>query len=86
VDEIGVSTITNSELQSGVAKNKNLNLNELRVVDFLSSLEILPYDDSATLIYGDIRLQCFWFPSLGLAYPLRYRDRSFFYNFHDNEI
>jgi tRNA(fMet)-specific endonuclease VapC len=57
VGEIGVSTITASELQYGVAKSKNRKLNELRVEEFLSPLEILPYDEIAASIYGDIRLQ-----------------------------
>ena len=57
VGEIGVSTITVSELQSGVAKSKNRRSNEQRVEEFLSPLEILPYDEIAASIYGDIRLQ-----------------------------
>ena len=57
VGEIGVSTITVSELEYGVAKSKNRRLNEQRVEEFLSPLEILPYDEIAASIYGDIRLQ-----------------------------
>jgi len=57
VGEIGVSTVTVSELQYGVAKSKNRRLNEQRVQEFLSPIEILPYDENATTIYGDIRLQ-----------------------------
>jgi tRNA(fMet)-specific endonuclease VapC len=57
VGEIGVSTITVSELQYGVAKRKNRRLNKQRVEEFLSPLEILPYDEIAAGIYGDIRLQ-----------------------------
>ena len=57
VGEIGVSTITVSELQFGVAKSKNRRLNAQRVEEFLSPLEILPYDEIATTIYGDIRLE-----------------------------
>jgi len=57
VGEIGVSTITVSELQYGVAKSKNRGLNAQRVEEFLSPLEILPYDEIAATIYGDIRLQ-----------------------------
>ena len=57
VGEIGVSTITISELQYGVAKSKNRRLNKQRVEEFLSPLEILPYDEIAASIYGDIRLQ-----------------------------
>jgi len=57
VGEIGVSTITVSELQYGVSKSKNRRLNEQRLEEFLSPLEILPYDETAASIYGDIRLQ-----------------------------
>ena len=55
--EIGVSTITVSELQYGVSKSKNRRLNKQRIEEFLTPLEILPYDEIATSIYGDIRLQ-----------------------------
>jgi len=57
VGEIGVSTITVSELQYGVNKSKNRRLNKERVEEFLSPLVILPYDEIAASIYGDIRLQ-----------------------------
>ena len=57
VGEIGVSTITVSELQYGVSKSKNRRLNKQRIEEFLSPLEILPYDEIAAGIYGDIRLQ-----------------------------
>jgi tRNA(fMet)-specific endonuclease VapC len=57
VGEIGVSTITVSELQYGVSKSKNRKLNEQRLEEFLAPLEILPYDEIAASIYGDIRLQ-----------------------------
>ena len=55
VGEIGVSTITVSELQYGVVKSKNRKLNKQRVEDFLSPLEIIPYDEIAANTYGDIR-------------------------------
>ena len=57
VGEIGVSTITVSELHYGAAKSENRRLNEQRVEEFLSPLEILPYDEFAPTIYGHIRLQ-----------------------------
>ena len=57
VGEIGVSTSTVSELQYGVAKSKNHRLNKQRVGEFLSPLEILPYDEIAANVYGDIRTQ-----------------------------
>jgi tRNA(fMet)-specific endonuclease VapC len=57
VGEICVSTITVSELQYGVVKSKNHRLNRQRVQEFLSPLEIIPYDESAANMYGDIRYQ-----------------------------
>ncbi len=57
VGEIGVSTITVSELQYGVAKSKNRKLNSQRVNEFLSPLEILSYDEIAASVYGDLRTQ-----------------------------
>ena len=57
VGEIGVSTITVSELQYGVAKSKNHRLNKQRVGEFLSPLEILQYDEIAANVYGGIRTQ-----------------------------
>ncbi len=57
VGEIAVSAITVSELHYGASKSKNQSLNKQRIDEFLSPLEILPYDEIATIIYGDIRLQ-----------------------------
>ena len=55
--EIGISTITVSELQYGVAKSTHRNKNEVRLEEFLSPLEILTYDQMAVRVYGDIRFQ-----------------------------
>ena len=57
VGEIAVSAITVSELQYGASKSKNQRLNKQRIDEFLSPLEILPYDEIAASLYGDIRLQ-----------------------------
>ena len=55
IGEIGVSTISVSELQYGVVKSKNRMLNKQRVEEFLAPLEIIPYDEIAANIYGGIR-------------------------------
>ncbi len=55
IGEIGVSTITVSELQYGVVKSKNRKLNKQRVEEFLAPLEIIPYDEIAANTYGDMR-------------------------------
>ncbi|MGD8836354.1 MAG: type II toxin-antitoxin system VapC family toxin [Desulfobacteraceae bacterium] len=53
--EIGVSTITISELQYGVAKSQRRKNNQIRLNEFIAPLEILPYDRAAAKTYGDIR-------------------------------
>ena len=53
--EIGISTITVSELQYGVAKSTYQEKNTVRLEQFLAPLEILTYDQTAAKVYGDIR-------------------------------
>ncbi|MFC1856823.1 type II toxin-antitoxin system VapC family toxin [Thermodesulfobacteriota bacterium] len=55
--EIGISAITVSELQYGIAKSKHRKKNQLRLEEFLIPLEILVYDEKAAGVYGDIRFQ-----------------------------
>jgi len=55
--DIGVSTITVSELRYGAAKSKYRGKNEVRLEEFLTPLEILAYDQTAARVYGDIRFQ-----------------------------
>ena len=55
--EIGISTITVSELEYGVAKSKHRKKNEVRLEEFLTPLEILTYDQMAARAYGTIRFQ-----------------------------
>ncbi len=55
--EVGISTITVSELQYGVAKSTNRKENHQRLEQFIAPLEILTYDEMAAGAYGDIRFQ-----------------------------
>lgn len=55
--EMGISTITISELQYGVSKSNKRKKNEIRLHEFITPLEILPYDESAAHTYGDIRYE-----------------------------
>jgi tRNA(fMet)-specific endonuclease VapC len=55
--EIGVSTITISELQYGISKSKQRRKNEIRLNEFITPLEILPYNESAAKAYGNIRYE-----------------------------
>ena len=55
--EIGISTITVSELQYGVSKSNHRKKNADRLEEFLAPLEMLTYDQMAARVYGDIRFQ-----------------------------
>ena len=57
VGEIGLSSITVSELQYGVAKSNQRELNRQRLNEFIAPLEILTYDELAAEAYGNIRIQ-----------------------------
>ena len=50
--EIGVSAITVSELQYGVAKSNYRENNQQRLEEFIAPLEILTYDEMAARAYG----------------------------------
>lgn len=57
VGEIGVSTITVSELGYGVSKGIHREKNQRRLEQFLAPFDILAYDEMAAKFYVDIRLQ-----------------------------
>jgi tRNA(fMet)-specific endonuclease VapC len=50
-----ISTITLAELNHGVEKSSQSERNRRNVDDFVSRLEVLPYDDTAASHYGEIR-------------------------------
>ena len=55
ISEVGISSITLSELEYGVAKSSKPDQNQLALVQFLAPLEILPYGDEAAPQYGRLR-------------------------------
>lgn len=57
VGNIGISSITVSELQYGVHKSKNIKKNTRRLEEFLSPFEILFYGENESRYYGQIRNQ-----------------------------
>ena len=57
VGQIGISTITVSELNYGVAKSQLRKQNTKRLEEFLIPFEILPYDENASKHYGVLRSQ-----------------------------
>jgi tRNA(fMet)-specific endonuclease VapC len=55
ISDIGVSSITLSELEYGAAKSSRPQQNRIALAEFLAPLEILSYDDMAAQAYGRIR-------------------------------
>ena len=55
IGQTGVSSITVSELNYGVAKSQQKIQNAKRLEEFLTPFEILPYDENASRYYGIIR-------------------------------
>jgi len=57
MSQVGLSSITLSELLYGVAKSSKPEQNQLALVQFAAPLEILPYDDGAAEYYGELRAE-----------------------------
>lgn len=55
ISDIGISSITLSELAYGVEKSSRPDQNRIAIAEFLAPLEILSYDDLAAQQYGKIR-------------------------------
>lgn len=54
-EEVTVSSITVAELHYGVSKSNQPHRNREALVEFLSPLEVLAFDEMASSHYGDIR-------------------------------
>lgn len=55
IGDIGISSITLSELQYGVAKSQHQDKNSKALEQFITPLEVVPFDDAAAQAYGSIR-------------------------------
>jgi tRNA(fMet)-specific endonuclease VapC len=56
ISEIGISSITLSELLYGVSKSSRPEQNQWALTQFIAPLELLPYGDDAAQYYGDLRV------------------------------
>lgn len=54
-DDVAVSAIVAAELRYGAARHPERARLNTEIEDFLSRLSILPWDDSASRAYGDLR-------------------------------
>ena len=55
LSSVGISSITLSELEYGVARSARPQQNRLALAQFVAPLEVLPYDDVAAGRYGPAR-------------------------------
>jgi tRNA(fMet)-specific endonuclease VapC len=55
ISQVGISTITLSELEYGAAKSSKPDQNQFALAQFLAPLEILSYGDEAAQKYGRLR-------------------------------
>jgi len=55
VESVGVSSITSSELYFGVSKSRDARQNRQALLEFLSPLIVVPYDQSVAPFYGELR-------------------------------
>ena len=55
IGQVGISSITYSELCFGIKKSKHWEQNAMALEQFLSPLEVLPYPEEACMDYGEIR-------------------------------
>ena len=55
ISDVGISSITLSELEYGIEKSQYCDKNRLALIEFITPLEIYHYDDFAAKEYGKIR-------------------------------
>jgi len=55
IGDLGISSITLSELRYGVVKSEHREKNARALDEFTTPLEIIPFDENAALAYGEIR-------------------------------
>lgn len=55
IGDIGISTITLSELYYGVAKSNQIETNKRALEKFIMPLEVAPFNDLASECYGQLR-------------------------------
>jgi tRNA(fMet)-specific endonuclease VapC len=55
IGDIGISSITLSELRYGVSKSTHQEKNTKALDEFITPLEVVPFDEEAAHCYGDIR-------------------------------
>lgn len=55
IGDIGISAVTLAELRYGISKSQHQAKNQVALDEFLLPLEIAPFDEQATVVYGVLR-------------------------------
>lgn len=55
ISDVCISSITLSELEYGVEKSEKRNQNKTALAEFITPIEVFPYDDLASAHYGQLR-------------------------------
>ena len=55
IGDIGISSVTLSELRYGAAKSTHRDKNSKALAEFITPLEVVSFDEDAAHAYGDIR-------------------------------
>ena len=55
ISQVGISSMTLSELEYGIVKSSKPDQNRFALAQFLAPMEILPYNDEAAQQYGRLR-------------------------------
>jgi tRNA(fMet)-specific endonuclease VapC len=56
-DDLCVSSVTLSELEYGAAKSGDPGKNRLALAEFMTPLQVMPYDDAVAPVYGRVRAE-----------------------------
>lgn len=55
--DVGISTVTVAELRYGASKSQRPTQNHEALDLFLAPFDLVPFDDAAAVVYGEIRAQ-----------------------------
>lgn len=55
INDVGISSVTLSELEYGVEKSIHRDRNKLALAEFVAPLTVFPYDERVAPVYGRVR-------------------------------
>ena len=55
ISDVVISVITLNELEYGISKSSNIEKNRIALTKFLAPIDVMPYEENCTTVYGEIR-------------------------------